>query len=196
MSADMVAIEEITAVYQETLTERMGGGPLPLGEALRYATQIATVLRDMHVQHLVYGAVSAQLIVLGASGASLRSSGTLVRLGNGHADVAAFGVVLTEMLRRVEGREELRREMVALGMRCQAETPDMQQVLITLRLLGLRARQATARVRRPAPVQRAEAAARRSDPEGTMLQMVLQWARMARQLKSLANFAAFALLGK
>ena len=119
----------------------MGRGRLSLGESLRYATQIGTCLRDLHMQRLVYGAVSSQLILLGPSGATLRTNGGLTHLGDGQFDVMAFGAVLGEMLRGVDGPEELKGEIGALAVRCQEETPDMRQVLIALRLLGLQARQ-------------------------------------------------------
>ena len=55
---------QVSEVDQESLTERMARGRLPLAEALRYATQIATSLRDLHLHGLAYGAVSSQLILL------------------------------------------------------------------------------------------------------------------------------------
>ena len=101
MSAAAAAIEGRGEGYQESLTERMGRAPLPVEEALRYAIQIATCLRDLHRHRLIYGAVSSQLILLGPAGASLRTSGGLACLGDPHADLAAFGAVLREVQRRV-----------------------------------------------------------------------------------------------
>jgi len=77
-----VAAEQCAETYGETLAERMERGPLPVGEALRYAIQIARYLRDLHAQGLVYGAVSSHLIVLAPSGACLRPSGGVAHLGD------------------------------------------------------------------------------------------------------------------
>jgi hypothetical protein len=147
--------------HEESLAERMGRGPLPLTEVLGYATQIATCLRDLHMNRLVYGAVSSQLILLGPSGATLRSSVGLIPLGDGHKDVKAFGAVLDEMLHGMDGPEEFREKIGALAMRCQEEAPDMQQVLIALRILGLQARQGPVVARSPAPVRQPAAVAKR-----------------------------------
>jgi len=178
-------------VAKESLTERMGRGRLPMEEALKYATQIATCLRDLHLQRLAYGAVSSQLIVLGPSGATLRTNGGLTHFGEGHFDVTAFGWVLGEMLRAIDGPEELREKIAALAVRCQEETPDMQRVLIALRLLGLQARQAMAVKRGLMPARMPEAAARPKMRETVLLrfQTMLQW-------RPLASLAASALSGK
>src|SRR4051812_45410150 len=117
MSTNAVLIAEPEA-FQETLADRMGRGPLPLGEALQYATQIANTLRDLHEQGLVYGAVSPQLIVLDPNGASLRNTAGLKRLGEASVDVADFGVVLAELMRGGEKGERLRMEARELAMRC------------------------------------------------------------------------------
>jgi len=190
MTAAPLAVEECAPAYQESLTDLLARCPLPVAEALRYAAQVATCLRDLHMQGLVYGAVSSQLILLGPSGASLRSSGSLARLGEAHYDVADFGAVLGDMLRRVVGPAVLQIEIGRLAIRCQVEAPDMQQVLITLRLLALRARSGTV-AHRPAPVRYTEAARRPA-----LKETVLQWAHTARQWKPLASLAALAVLGK
>jgi hypothetical protein len=187
MSAHAIPVEEGAEAYQESLTERMGRGRLSLAEALRFATQIATCLRDLHAQHLVYGAVSSQLIQLSPSGATLRSTGGLTRLGDGHHDVASFGAVLSEMLRRMDGPEDLRAEIEALAMRCREEAPDMQQVLITLRLLTLQARQGAGTVRRPLRARAPKRAAKTETESGR---------RLPWQWKPLANLAALGLWGK
>ncbi len=182
MSATAIAAEESAEAYQESLTERMGRGRLPLAEALGIATGIASCLRDLHAQHLVYGAVSSHLIEIRPWGAALRSTGALSHLGDGHHDVTSFGVVLTEMVHRMDGPENLRAEIEALATRCREEAPDMQQVLIALRLLTLRARQGARAVRKPAPVRR---------PKGAS-----GWLDIVRQWKPLASLAALGLWGK
>lgn len=191
MSTGAVRIPEEVEAYRESLTERMGRGRLPVAEAVRHATQIATSLRDLHVHGLVYGAVSSQLILLGKSGATLRSGGGLTHFGEGHRDVTAFGAVLGEMLDKVDGPEELREEIRRLAVRCREEAPDMRQVLIILRLLALRTRQAVTLVRGPVLVQSPAEA-----PKREWNHAVLHLAQMARHWKPLANLAAFALSGK
>jgi len=186
MSANAVPLEPNVEGYQESLTERMGRGRMPLAEALGYATRIAACLRDLHSQRLVYGAVSSQLILLGPSGATLRNSGCLTHLGDGRRDVTAFGAVLAEMVRRVDGPEDLCAELNSIAVRCQDDAPDMQQVLLCLRLLALRSGTAAARppvlvlrTAKPGPAERIR----------LRLHMCLRW-------KPLVNLAAFALSGK
>ena len=140
MSSAPVTGDELAESYQESLTERFRRGRLPVAEALLYAAQIAACLRDLHMQGLVYGDVNSQTIMLGPSGASLPSDGTPAHLGEPHYDVVGFGAMLEEMLRRVEGPKIMQIEIGQLAVRCRTEALDMQQVLITLRLLTLRAR--------------------------------------------------------
>ena len=187
MSAAQAAVEETTEAFQETLTERMGREPLPVAEALQYAIQVSTCLRDLHMQGLVYGAVSSQLVLLSEAGAALRTGGCLAQLGDPRQDLAAFGDLLGEMLRNTEGPEILQIEMGRLAILCQMDGPDMQHVLITLRLLAMRARQrAAAAVPVPAPRPAVEAKPPSFVPR---LHAVLQW-------KPLAGFATLALWAK
>jgi hypothetical protein len=189
MSANAVPLEPSVEGYQESLTERMGRGRMPLAEALGYATRIAACLRDLHTQRLVYGAVSSQLILLGPSGATLRGSEGLRHLGDGHRDVTAFGGVLAEMVRRVDGPEDLCAELNSIAVRCQDEGPDMQQMLLCLRLLALRCGAPV--VRRPVLVLRTARGSKPGPAESVRLRlhMCLRW-------KPLVNLAAFALSGK
>jgi hypothetical protein len=188
MSAAAVAVEARAEAYQETLTERLGRGALPVAEALQYAAQVATCLRDLHMQGLVHGAVSSQLILLGPTGASLRTGSSLAQLGDAHYDVTGFGGVLGEMLRWVRGPEVLHIEIGRLAIRCQLKALDMQQVLITLRLIALRARLGTVAAPGPVLVRRAEEAGR-----APLKETVLHWVHTARQWKPIASLAAFAL---
>lgn len=187
MSAAAVALEARAEGQQESLTERLSRGPISLEEAVRHAVRIATCLRDLHSQGLIYGAVSSQLIQIGQWGAFLRTAGGLAQLGDGRIDVAAFGTVLDEMLRRLEGPEKWRAELDELATECRRQTPDMQQVLIALRLMGLRMRQRAVLVRTPVPQAVALPAVQ---------QTVQRWAQAARQWKPLASFAALAVWTK
>jgi serine/threonine protein kinase len=169
----------------------MGRGRMSLAEALRYATQIATCLRDLHRQGLVYGAVSSQLILLSSAGATLRSTGGLTHLGEGRDDVQAFGAIVGEMLRGIDGPEELCTEMGALAMRCQEETPDIRQVLVALRLLGMQARQGMVARRTPMPARSPKVSAKPAPSRMVRLRL-----RMRLHWRPLASLAAFALSGK
>ena len=191
MSAAAVPAEVPAEAYQETLTERLGRGALPVAEALGYATQVATCLRDLHMQGLVHGAVSSQLILLGPKGASLRTGSSLAQLGDAHFDVTGFGFVLGEMLRWVRGPEVLQIEIGRLAIRCQSGVLDMQQVLITLRLLAMRARLGTVAAPRPVLVRCAEVARR-----SPLKEKAQRWVNTARMWKPIASLVAFALSGK
>lgn len=192
MSTVFVTVEDEVEAYQESLTERLSRSRLPVTEALRYATQIATCLRDLHAQRLVYGAVSSQLILLTPAGASLRPSGNLLRLGHGHDDVAAFGSVLAEMLSKVEGSMALQVEIGRLAMQCQVEGSGIQQVLIELRLLGLRRRQDEIVATRPAPVAYEQPAAAMAKWKDS----AVPWTQVVRQWKPLAGLAALLIWAK
>jgi hypothetical protein len=180
ISADLVS--ESVEEFQESLTERLSRGPLPLEETLRYATEIATCLRDLHRHGLAYGAVCSQLILLGPSGASLRQTGGLTHLGDGHCDVTAFGAVLEEILGGTDGPDDFCREIRALAMCCRDQAPEMRHVPIVLRLMALRARQSAMAPREPVRV-------RRPEPARLRLHLSLHW-------RPLANLAALALSGK
>jgi hypothetical protein len=192
MSAAIIAVEEEIVAYQESLTERLSRGRLPVIEALFYATQIATSLRDLHAQKLVYGAVSSQLILLTQAGASLRTNGYLLQLGDGRDDVAAFGAVLVEMLGKLEGSMALQIEIGRLAMQCQMEEPGIQQVLIALRLLGFRHRQSEMAAAQPVAAAYEQPAA----AEPAWKDSVLQWAQLARQWKPIAGLAALVIWAK
>lgn len=188
MSAALVAIEECAETCQESLAGRLSRGPLPLAEALQYAIEIATCLRDLHRQRLVYGAVSSQSILLGPAGAALRGTGGLAQLGDRREDVKAYSALLREILRSTEGWAELCAEIDALAAHCQDQTPDIQHALIALRLLLLRLRHASIVIRRPVLVPRIDPAI----PKRTArlrIHLALHW-------KPLVSLAALAFPGK
>lgn len=117
---------------------------LPLKEALRYATEVAAALRDLHAQGLSHGAVSSEWIWLEHSAATLRAVGKAQHLGEVSADVVAFGKLLDEMVRgddlEADGLAFFRDETLELAVRCRNESLSMRNVLINLRLLALRTR--------------------------------------------------------
>ena len=59
------------AVSGELLSERLGRGPLPTEEALRYAIEIGAALHKVHSRGLVHGALSPLCIALAAGGARI-----------------------------------------------------------------------------------------------------------------------------
>ena len=180
--------------YQETLSDRMAQAKLSLADALRFATQIATTLRDLHAQGLIYGAVSSQLILLNQDGAALRNTGNVARLGDRQSDVKAFGRVLGEMFSRVICEwefEPVRQQAHALALNCEDGVPEMRQVMVTLRLLGLQARQARPTAPPPAPVQQLKV-----EPKRPKVQKVRVRLRFNLQWQPLVSLATFALAGK
>ena len=59
----------------ETLAQRLGRGPLPLNQVLRYAIQIAEALEKAHRQHIVHRDLKPSNIMLTRSGAKLLDFG-------------------------------------------------------------------------------------------------------------------------
>ena len=160
----------------ESLEERLARGPMTFCEAMQGATRLAAQLRDLHAHHLECGALSARTVEMGACGAGLGPRGGLARRADGRGDVAAFGGVMEQMLDGAETPRhllDLWAEADKLAQRCRTQAPEIQQVLIALRLLGMRARMAL-----PAPPV---------DPTPN--------AGLGSRLKSLAFLVAGALLG-
>ena len=160
----------------ESLEERLARGAMPFREALQISTGLAAELRGLHAHGLEYGALSAGTVVIGACGAGLAPRRGLARRADGRGDVAAFGGVMEQMLDGAETPRhllELRAEAAGLAHQCRTQTPEIQQVLIALRLLGMQARMAP-----PAPP------ADRTPSAG-----------LGARLKSLVLLAADALLG-
>jgi hypothetical protein len=143
-----------------SLAEVLSGGPLPLEAALRHATEIALVLREMHADGRAHGAVEAQNIYIKPSGAVLV---TAERRGYKDPldDLAGFGLVLYAMLTGKSPGDELRlipgkppvlkgpaavrAAATRLAERCltaERETaPDLQKVLTEVRLLHVMSKQ-------------------------------------------------------
>jgi hypothetical protein len=136
-------------------------GPLPLDAALRYATEIAAALREMHLDGRAHGGVDPEHVVVRSSGVVLlmpERRGYTDPLG----DLTGFGLVLYAMLtgRKPSGDElrlvpakpavmkgpsAVRAAATRLAERCltaERETaPDMQKVLTEVRLLHVMAKQ-------------------------------------------------------
>jgi len=188
MSVAELAAEPCAEALEESLAERLSRGSLPEDEALQHSIAIAASLRDLHKQGLVYGAVSAQVIVLRVLGACMSGSRGLAQFGDSREDVKAFGAVLGEILRRSEGSDEFRVEMERLARLCREETPEMRYVLTRLRLLRLRQNLPANHGLRPALVPLPAAPA--TTPKIRLrIRMALHW-------RPLVNLVAAALAGR
>ena len=129
----------------EPLEERLARGAMTFREALEIATKLAAALRDLHAYGLEYGDLSARTVVLGSSGAFLAPRRALARRADGQGDVTAFGELMELVLDGAETPRHLLAlwaEAAGLAHRCLTQAPEIQQVLIPLRLLGMRARMA------------------------------------------------------
>ena|GEM_PF-5515738 len=144
-------------VQPETLARRLSQGALPLGYALRCATDIAASLRDLHEEGRLHGSVNAQSVVVTNTGARLLPPHDRARYTAAGAEVAAFGALLYEMVAgakpspratppfpAVASRNTpkgLRLAATRLASKCLRSTSDsfteMQKVLTEVRLLGL-----------------------------------------------------------
>lgn len=150
----------LSAVREETLAERLTEGPLPLAFALHCATDVAAVLRELHLDGRAHGAVTPDSILLRPSGGVLPPPSFRSDQASPHADVAAFGSVLYEMLAGCKppegvgapsgpvprtGPAGLRAAATRLAIRCLASPADarpaMQQVVTEVRLLWVMARE-------------------------------------------------------
>lgn len=162
----------------ESLAERLTRGPLTFREALRISTGVAAQLRNLHANGLEYGALSAQTVVIGPGGAGLVPRNGVARKAGSHGDVAVFGELMELMLDGALTAHHLLGlwgEAAALAHRCLKQAPEIQQVLIALRLLGMRTRVALA-----APVQSAPAAGLGARLKSIALQATAAVARQPR----------------
>jgi hypothetical protein len=136
-------------------------GPLPLDEALRYATEIAAALRELHLDGRAHGSVDPEHIVVRSAGVVLlqpERRGYTDALG----DLTGFGLVLYAMLTgkkpsgdelrlvpakpaMVKGPAAVRASATRLAELCltaeRDTAPDMQKVLTEIRLLHVMAKQ-------------------------------------------------------
>jgi len=141
---------------EQTLAGTLARGPLPVGTALNYASQIARELRDLHAAGGVHGHLSAFTILIGASGALLAPSLAYPGEHAAQRDVEAWGGVLLELLGGVAGVREaaggsgrgpegVLPNAFRLAARCRVRPPGrlltMQQVYNEIRLLSVLARQ-------------------------------------------------------
>src|SRR5262245_42848691 len=99
------------AVESQTLAQKLAGGRLPAGEALRYAIQVAESLQRLHDEGRVHGALSPAAIAISGRDLYLLPSGegngtasyTAPEVSRGEAadtrsDIFGFGAILYEML--------------------------------------------------------------------------------------------------
>ena len=79
---------------EEVLKEK---GSLPLDVCLRYATDLAVALREMHADGRIHGSVETAQVVIKSSGALLTQTGRR-GLPDALQDLTGFGSVLYAML--------------------------------------------------------------------------------------------------
>jgi hypothetical protein len=135
-------------------------GPLQLDVCLRHATDLATVLREMHSDGRVHGGVDTTHVVIRRSGVSLAAAEHR-GLPDPLLDLTGFGDVLYAMLTGkgpsgefrlvpakpavMKGPSALRAAATRLAERCltaERETaPDFQKILTEVRLLSVMAKQ-------------------------------------------------------
>jgi len=107
----MTAADTLNAMGSQTLSQRLTGGRLPVGEALRYAMLLAEALRKLHDDGQVHGAVSPASVVLADSALELRPAErpneitpyTAPEVVSGRpadavSDIFSYGAVLYEMI--------------------------------------------------------------------------------------------------
>lgn len=132
-------------VAGESLEERLTRGAISFREALQISTDLAAALRDLHANGLEYGDLNAQTVVIGARGAGLAPGGGLAHKADGRSDVGAFGELMELMLDGAETPDHmlgLWAEAAGLAQQCLTRAPKIQQMVMPLRLLGVRARMA------------------------------------------------------
>lgn len=146
----------------DTLARRLEQGPLPLGEALLCARDVANHLRELHEDGRAHGEVGPRLVILRRSGSVLMPPAAGPSYANSLADVVAFGTMFYEMLTSRKPTTEtllstplqgpprkgpgaVQAAAVRLAERCLTAAPEsgpsMQKVLTELRLLTVQARQ-------------------------------------------------------
>jgi hypothetical protein len=150
----------VRPIQPETLANRLSQGALPLGYALRYATDVASSLRDLHEEGRLHGSVNADSVVVTGTGAQLLPPNGHARYTVAGADVSAFGALLYEMvtgakpsprttppLPPIASRNTpkgLEAAATRLASKCLRSTSnsftEMQKVLTEVRLLGLQSR--------------------------------------------------------
>jgi hypothetical protein len=144
-----------------SLTEVLERGPLTLDIALRYATEIAQALREMHQGGRAHGSVEPEHVTIRSDGASLD---TAERRGYPDPldDLTGFGTVLYAMLTGrppagedfrlvpakpavMKGPAAVRAAAIRLAERCltagRENAPELQKVLTEVRLLHVMSKQ-------------------------------------------------------
>jgi len=158
MATFITEIPELGTERIETLAERMASGVLPVFYGLVWAIDVASSLRDYHLQGLSHGGVSAAAIRLLPTGAKLDPRADCLLMNGEANDITAFGGVLYELMTgekppaeivvspyfqepgRTNSLVEIRSDATRLAQKCLCKSLDIQHVLIELRILVLLAR--------------------------------------------------------
>jgi hypothetical protein len=161
MAAFIMEFVDIGAGHNHSLADRLATGPLPLPYALTCAIDVASTLRDLHQKGLAHGEVGLPFIQLSESGARLQPRSGRIRLADTRSDVAAFGAALYEMITGQKppndikfpvfkpvttamDMNDVRTDAIRLAEKCLDGSPDIKQVFIELRILGILTRRLAA----------------------------------------------------
>jgi hypothetical protein len=144
----------------KTLADRLESGRLNLGQALRYAADVADILRGLHEDGRMHGSVNTKSVVVGEEGAILLPPNGNVRSNIPATDISAFGAMLYEMVTGIKpslemtpqppptqmlsGEEGIQAAATRLASKCLCSVSnsprEMQNVLTEILLLSLRAK--------------------------------------------------------
>jgi hypothetical protein len=147
----MTGYPETQDVGLQTLAERLAQGPIPMKQALRYATLLGQTLRDLHDAGKSHGAVSSKTILLTSEGLELAPPAEMSGQADIPVDILGFGTVLAEMLANPgyapgDPAEQDDHGIGPLIDACLASDPsvrppNMRKALLELKVAALSARQ-------------------------------------------------------
>ena len=165
-----------------TLADRLGEGPLPAGDVLRYAVGIAEALRKIHDSGRAHGGLSPAAVVLGTGCVTLEPAQKLAvtvtpytapellkdNAADARSDIFAFGALFYEMLTGRKAFEADTQEALALVL-TNAAPPSLGRPALDRLVGGCVAKDPAARWQRMQKVlmelRLLTVSARRADPD-------------------------------